>query len=157
MSGETYSKIGGLCKAGVRNYQDLEPSEAVSIYLEIMDRGGDPRVTPWSEFFDKNCGYLVSNARLTRSSNRGQGNALGGGQGGKGNLQASNKRDREKKLRPNAPKKPKNDKDKICRSRSDADFGECNYKKCRFHHACQSCGEDHSAATCKKNGSWKGQ
>ena len=85
--------------------------------MEIMDRGGDPRVTPLSEFFDKNCGYLVSNARLTRSSNRGQGNALGGGQGGKGNLQASNKRDREKKLRPNAPKKPKNDKDKICRSR----------------------------------------
>jgi hypothetical protein len=37
---------------------------------------------------------------------------------------------------------------RTCFSRSDPARGPCRYKRCRFKHACASCGQDHAAADC---------
>ena len=135
----------------VRLYKDIQPTEAVTIYLEVMRMAGDPRKNPWSAYFSTNSGSLIDNAKIGRESR----NVRGGDQGGRGGKGGTKRNNQQPS--PGANKKQKADKDRLCKSRRDPNLGECGFKKCKFNHECPSCGEDHSAKECKKLGSWNGQ
>lgn len=137
-------------------YAALTPLSVVRIKLEFMKKGGAPRGTPWTAYFDKHQSFLVhigtaaTRALEAVSFARGQQNR-GGGRGGP---ESSRRVPAATATSPSAAAPAENVARRVraCRHRRPprkCASRDCNSANCKFSLACASCGADRSANTCQ--------